>query len=262
MITSTSNPRVKWVRVLQTKKSERDDENLFIIEGPRLLQEALRANASVRTIFHLEQVNPDDQSLINELVIRGIERETVSEHVLKSMSATETPQRMLAVVERPTPSMDPELDLGLVLDRIADPGNLGTILRTSRACGVGTVFLLEGTVDPYNPKVIRAAAGAHFHLPLVECRLENLKEVSAGIPLWVADANRGERYDCIDWGPPAALVIGSEAHGHRQQFDRLATGYVRIPMQDNTESLNAAIAGAVILFEIARQRGEKCRSEQ
>ena len=260
MISSTSNPRVKRIRALQSKKAERDNENVFIIEGPRLLQEALLARADVRTLFHLEHVDAGDQALINDLIVRGVEHETVGERVLKSMSATDTPQRMLAVVERPALSISQELDLGLVLDRISDPGNLGTILRTSRACGVDVVFLLEGTVDPYNPKVVRAAAGAHFHLPLVECRLETLAEVSHGIPLWVADAKQGERYDCVDWIPPVAFVIGSEAHGHREQLNRLAAGHVRIPMQDETESLNAAIAGAVILFEIARQRGEKCKS--
>jgi TrmH family RNA methyltransferase len=261
MITSTSNQRVKWVRGLQAKKSERDSQNLFVIEGPRLLQEALAAGAKVRSLFHLEQIEAADQALVNALVVRGAEREAVSEHVLKAMSATDAPQRVLAVLERLEFPRSPGMSLGLVLDRISDPGNLGTILRTSRACGVEAVFLLAGTVDPYNPKVVRAAAGAHFHLPLIETSFENLVEASGGLPIWVADARQGERYDCVDWTAPAALVIGSEAHGHRGQFERLAAGHVRIPMQDETESLNAAVAGAVILFEIVRQRGEGCRSE-
>jgi TrmH family RNA methyltransferase len=262
MITSTANPRVKWVRALQAKKSVRDSEGVFVIEGPRLLQEALGAGASVLSIFHLEELVQDELSLINSLVARGAARETVSEHVLKAMSATNAPQQMLAVVDRPGPGVPSELDLALILDRIADPGNLGTILRTARACGVGAIFLLRGTVDPYNPKVVRAAAGAHFHLPLIESSLQGLNEIIPGLPVWVADAHQGERYDCIDWSQPAALVIGSEAHGHRQELDRLAVGHVRIPMQDETESLNAGIASAVILFEMIRQRGKQCESAQ
>jgi TrmH family RNA methyltransferase len=262
MITSTSNSRVKWVRTLQTKKSQREAESLFVIEGPRLLREAQAAQAFVRSIFHLEQLDQDEHSLINALVVSGATRETVSEHVLKAMSATDTPQDMLAVVAWPEAAIPAVLDLALILDRIADPGNLGTILRTARACGVGAVLLLEGTVDPYNPKVVRAAAGAHFHLPLIESSLQDLDEVIPGLPIWIADAHQGEQYDCIDWSKPAALVIGSEAHGHRPELDRLAAGHVRIPMQDESESLNAGIASAVILFEIIRQRGERCRSAQ
>jgi TrmH family RNA methyltransferase len=261
MITSTSNQRVKWVRALQSKKSERSAEKAFVIEGPRLLKEALAADAKVRSLFHLEQLEPEDQALINAFVARGAGRETVSEHVLKAMSATDSPQRVLAVLEQPALAPNRDLDLALILDQISDPGNLGTILRTSRACGVGAVYMLEGTVDPFNPKVVRAAAGAHFRLPLIESRIGNLVELSGGLPIWVANPNQGVRYDCVDWKEPIALVIGSEAHGHRQGLESLAAGQVRIPLQEETESLNAAIASAVILFEIVRQRGEPCRSE-
>ena len=261
MITSTANPRVKWVRSLQAKKSARDSERVIVIEGPRLLQEALTAGGQAIALFHLETLPGPDQELVNALVLQGCRREVVADHVLKAMSDTGTPQRMLAVLQRPEYVRPAAPSLALVLDRIADPGNMGTILRTARAAGVEAVFLLQG-VDPYNPKVVRAAAGAHFHLPLIQCSLERLTELSAGLPLWVSDARGGERYDCVDWRPPAALVIGSEAHGHQPRLDELAAGRVSIPMQGQTESLNAGVAAAVILFEISRQRGEQCKSEQ
>jgi TrmH family RNA methyltransferase len=141
-----------------------------------------------------------------------------------------------------------------VLDRLADPGNLGTVLRTASAAGVQAVFLAPGTVDAYNPKVVRAAAGAHFHLPIVESNWGDIASALVRLTLWRAEAHAGTPYDQVDWRQPSGLVIGSEAAGPGDAAQRLAPEAVRIPMPGKAESLNAAIATAVLLFEAARQR--------
>jgi TrmH family RNA methyltransferase len=147
------------------------------------------------------------------------------------------------------------LTLALVADRMSDPGNLGTLLRSASAAGVQAVFLTEDTVDAYNPKVVRGAMGAHFRLPLLATTASALRQALAGLDVWLAEAGAGEAYDGVDWRRPSALVIGGEAHGPRQEVRALCAGSVHVPMHAGTESLNAAVAASVILFEIARQRG-------
>jgi TrmH family RNA methyltransferase len=146
------------------------------------------------------------------------------------------------------------LSLAVVADGIADPGNLGTLLRTAWAAGVEAVFLTPGTVDAYNPKTVRSAMGAHFHLPLVSDTNEGILERLAGLELWLAEPRGGLPYDDLDARHPMALVIGQEAHGASAFWRSRAAGAVSIPMVSSVESLNAAIAAAVILFEVRRQR--------
>jgi len=262
VITSTSNARVKWVRTLQNKRNLRESENAFIIEGRRLMQEARSVGSRAQLVLYTDDLEPIDKDLVEALLEQGGQCEIVSEHVLKACSATESPQGVLAVLTRPELRVPPDPGLVLVLDKIADPGNLGTIMRSARAAGVEMLFLLPGSVDVFNPKVVRAAAGAHFHLPVREITAAELHQALSGIPLWIGDAHLGQEYHCIDWTGPAALGIGSESHGHSPYLGEIATGYVRIPMRSGTESLNAGVAAAVILFEIARQRGTPCKSER
>jgi TrmH family RNA methyltransferase len=148
------------------------------------------------------------------------------------------------------------LSLALVADRIADPGNLGTILRTALASGVEALFLTKGTVDPFNPKVVRGAMGAHFHLPIEILEPGALAQRLDDLEIWVAEAGQGMLYHEVNWRQPIALIISCEAHGPQPAIRSLAKGQVQIPMIGPTDSLNAAIAAAVILFEIVRQRGE------
>jgi TrmH family RNA methyltransferase len=149
------------------------------------------------------------------------------------------------------------LTLALVADGLTDPGNLGTLLRTASAAGVQALFLTEGTVDAFNPKVVRGAMGAHLRLPIVSVPASELPQRLAGLRVWLAEARQGEPYDRVDWRPPSALVIGGEARGPQDSVRALSPSLVHIPMQAGSESLNAAVAAAVILFEIARQRGSQ-----
>jgi TrmH family RNA methyltransferase len=158
-------------------------------------------------------------------------------------------------VPQDSTTFDPGATLVLVLDRIADPGNMGTLLRTALAAGVEHVFLTTGSVDAYNPKVVRAAMGAHFSLPITEASIDQILAALGETPFWGTSARKGEIYHQINWLGPVAIAIGSEAHGLDPEFENHFVGHVQIPIREQTESLNAATAAAVILFEIQRQRG-------
>jgi TrmH family RNA methyltransferase len=157
----------------------------------------------------------------------------------------------------PFVQLQPQPGLILILDCLRDPGNLGTILRSAEAAGVGQVILAPGTVDPYNPKVVRGGMGAHLRLPVLSLPWPAIAKVVAGRAIWLADAAADLAYDAVDWTVPSALLVGGEASGPGEQARALATGEVGIPMAGGTESLNAAMAATVILFEAARQQRTK-----
>jgi len=255
MITSTSNPRVQWVRTLQNKRRVRQREGLFIIEGTRLVTEAIASRSPARLVLSTGSLAPGDQLLVEELINLGAEAEVVSEKVMKACSNTESPQGLLAVLPIPASAPPEILTLALIADRISDPGNLGTILRTALAAGVEAVFLSAGTVDPFNPKVVRGAMGAHFHLPIFQVQISEIEKHLLGTDVWVAEAGLGPPYYDVDWSKPSAIVIGSEAHGPSDELRSIAKGSTHIPIQGLAESLSASVAAAVILFEISRTRG-------
>lgn len=255
MITSTGNRRVKWVRALQTRRRARQEEGAFVIEGVRLGYEVVAAGMPVWLVFHSGHLNARGHGLVNSMARLGAEVHQVSEAVMVSLSATDSPPGLLAVLPIPKPPLPDRLTLALALDRLADPGNLGTLLRTARAVGVEAVFLTEGSVDAYNPKVVRAAMGAHVWIPIHVVEAASLSERLEGLEIWLADAGGGVAYHEVDWRRPTALCIGSESHGPSAALGSLADGRVHVPMPGGAESLNVAVAGAVILFEIIRQRG-------
>ena len=254
MITSSANPKIKLVRNLQSKRSARQAEGLFVVEGVRLLEEAARAPGVPRLALYVDDPDPRGRAALAQLQARGAALEAVTPQVMAAASGTETPPGLLAVVPLPALVPPTRLTLALVLDGLRDPGNLGTILRTADAAGVEVVFLAPGTVDAYNPKVVRAASGAHFHVPIIAAGWQALEKMLAGLSLWLAEARAGQAYGQVDWRVPSALMIGSEAAGPSAPARRLAPRQTSIPMPGNAESLNAAVAAAVILFEAARQR--------
>ena len=184
----------------------------------------------------------------------GVPCYEVSEAVMEACSDTETPQGVLAVVAQPELPRLERPTLTLILDRLRDPGNMGTILRTALAAGIDQVLLAPGTVDATNPKVVRAGAGAHFRLPVAARSWDAIAQAVTGSRVFVAAAGGDQTYTEVDWRGPVALIVGGEAFGAGEEARILAQGTVSIPMSSQVESLNAAIATAVILFEIRRQR--------
>jgi len=249
MITSPANPTLKLIRALQSKRRARENEGAFVIEGPRLLEEAARAGVTPRTILHTP--NLDERSLAIIRSLPSAPTQTVTPALLASVSETESPTGLLAIVPFPSPTALPPSSFSLVLDGIADPGNLGTLLRTAEAAGVAAAYLMPGTVDAYNPKVVRAAMGAHFRLPLLETTWEALPVEAASV--WVADL-AGETYTQVNWRAAQAIIIGSEADGPSEAALTFTPNRVTIPMPGRAESLNAAVAAGILLFEAARQR--------
>lgn len=259
-ITSTANPRVKYVRSLH-RQNVRERERCFIAEGARLVADALQARASIREAFFTDEfaASPLGNQLIPQLQQATDACFAVSSAVLRAMADTMTPQGVLTVVEMPTwPAPKPPQRIGLILDEWRDPGNLGTALRTAEAAGVDWVILTPGTVDPYSPKVVRAGMGAHFRLPVFPDRAwGEIRQALGGAPVYLADARADLAYDAVDWTRPAALVVGGEARGASEGVRAVRATPIAIPMMGGTESLNAAVAASVILMEAFRQRRRK-----
>lgn len=255
MISSTSNPRIKWVRSLGAKRRKRYEEGLFILEGNHLALEVVRSQLPVRMVLHVEGLSEIQRALLGELAELGSEVLQVSSGVMAACSSTDTPPGLLIVM--PMPALRPvdSISLAIVIDHMNDPGNLGTLLRSALGAGVEIVYLSQGTVDPFNPKVVRGGAGAHLHLPIVQVETGELQKHLQGLNVWVAESSHGQFYHHVDWRGPSAIVIGSETHGTSAVMKRLSSQRVTIPHDQRVESLNAAVAGSIILFEIARQRG-------
>ena len=260
MITSTRNPKVQWVRSLQSQAKARRQANAFVIEGVRLVEEALSASITTQLVFFSEDLNQRGIRLVTGYQEQGVQVEQVSVDVLKAASDTDTPQGILAVLPiQPLPLPEPP-DFVLVLDGIRDPGNLGTILRTATGAGVQAVLLAGGTADPYSPKVVRSAMGAHFKLAFRDMEWSEVeaylggKGVSRSPNIYLADSGGGHVYTQADFKSPLALIVGSEAAGAGGEAHRLAGTRIHIPMPGKSESLNAAVATGILLFEVVRQR--------
>ena len=252
MITSPQNPKLKLVRALQGRTKTRRKEKAFLVEGVRLLEEAVKAKWPIRFVLYANNLNERGQELLNSL--QDVDAEEVDSALLKSIGDTETSQGILAVLDKAQLPMPNSPDFLLILDQIRDPGNLGTLLRTAAAAGVDAVILPPETADAFSPKVLRAGMGAHFHLPILSADWDQIKDRVGGLKVWLAVMAGDIAYTEADFKSPSALVIGGEAEGASQFARELATTNVHIPMPGEMESLNAAVAGAILLFEVVRQR--------
>jgi TrmH family RNA methyltransferase len=254
MITSTSNSRIKEIRKLQTDRRTREQERLFVAEGDRWLQELQRTGTRPHLILTTPSwlADPAHATLLAQLDAPHL---PVTDAVMASASDTQTPPGVLAVIPQPDWPLPANPSLLLVLDEVQNPGNLGTLLRTAAAAGVSAVLLSPGCVDAYNPKTVRGSMGAHLRLPVLRQSWEQIAAALQALSVWVASVEPpATPYTQVNWQEPTALIIGSEAHGAGDKAHKLARGRVTIPMHAATESLNAAVAAAVILFEAQRQR--------
>jgi TrmH family RNA methyltransferase len=256
MITSTSNSKVKLARALHQRRY-RYAERLFLVEGIRLIEEMAQAGISPAFVFYTDLFQSDERgrALLDQLSQPGSSIYLVTHQVFQSITGTITPQGIIAGVPFPEIPTPPNPTLILIIDGVRDPGNLGTLLRSAEAAGTEHVILAAGCVDPFNSKVVRAGMGVHFRLPIsMTDRWTEIAPMVTNCIVWLADMNATQAYYQINWTRSSALIIGSEARGASAEARRLATGTISIPMSGNTESLNAAVAGSVILFEARRQR--------
>ncbi|MFW5709382.1 MAG: TrmH family RNA methyltransferase [Chloroflexota bacterium] len=252
MIASVQNERVKLVIALQKRARSRRKESKMVLEGVRLVRDAISSGLQPKFLL------VDPQSLTNDmaawLAAHTIEPIAVTAEVMQHMTETQQPQGIIGVFPLPQVNMPETLNRVLILDAVQDPGNVGTMLRTAAAAGIDGVLLAPGCADPFNPKVLRAGMGAHFRVTLLEGDWAQVTMLCEGLPVYIASGDGEQRYDQVDWTQPHALIIGSEAHGASPDAYTLASQTLTIPMARATESLNAAAACAVILFEAARQR--------
>ncbi|MGN8921644.1 TrmH family RNA methyltransferase [Lachnospiraceae bacterium HCP28S3_F9] len=260
MITSTSNARVKRLVNLKKKKKARDEERVFLVEGIRMFREV--PTDQLEEVYVSESFYKKEKDTV-EAVLQGtgIRPEELSDTVYAYASDTKTPQGVLCVVRQMEYPLEKvitgQCPMIMVLEHLQDPGNLGTILRTAEGAGVTGIVMDRECVDIYNPKTIRSTMGSIYRMPF--CYVEDLKVAighlkEAGIGVYAAHLDGRHDYDEEDYGRPCAFLIGNEGNGLSQETAELADIYIKIPMEGQVESLNAAIAASVLMFEAGRQR--------
>ncbi len=256
MITSPQNPKIQWVRALLEKRKQRDAEQAFVVEGVRLVEEAQLSGWQPQIVLYDERLSERGQALVRGFAQAGVETVEIPSRLMESVAGTDSPQGLLAVLPQREPVLPSMLNFVLVADNIRDPGNLGTLLRTAAAAGAQAALLSPGTTDAYAPKVLRSGMGAHFRLPVLHLDWEAIHLTCArhSLQVYIAEAMEGRVCWDLDLTNPLALIIGSEAEGASAEASALAQQAITIPMPGRFESLNAAVAASILLFEVVRQR--------
>ena len=258
VISSKDNEFIKHVKKLKDKKY-RDINKEFVVEGIKLIKEAIEENANIKQIVICD--NCQNTDVIPKDLMYDIARYNciyVTENIFKTISDVNTPQGILAIIGRKATEaeIDYTQDIIVALDDIQDPGNLGTILRTVDSIGLNQILVSKGTADSYNPKVVRSTMGAIFRVKIIECEdLEKtLKEVRKNKYQLVITSLQTENsiFD-VDY-KKKVIVIGNEANGVKQNIQDMADVKVKIPMLGKTESLNASVAAGIVLYEYVRQK--------
>lgn len=257
-ITSKDNEFVKHIKKLRDKKY-RDINNEYVIEGIKLIEEAIQEKAPIKQIILCDDCEKNE-AIPKDLMYEIAKQECiyVSEKVFKYLSEVQTPQGILAIIEKRGKDLEIDYtqDIIVALDDVQDPGNLGTILRTVDSLGLTQILVSKGTADSYNPKVVRSTMGAIFRIKIIECEdlKQTLKEIKKHKFKIVASSLQTENriYD-IHYNKKI-IVIGNEANGVKEEIQNLADEKIKIPMIGKTESLNASVATGIILYEYVRQK--------
>lgn len=287
MITSTSNQRVKQIVQWQEKARARRQDGVFLAEGLKMYCEA--PMDLVREVYltesllehlkkrgqdsaHMDGIQTDSKNSINiEEILEKTGYELVTPEVFARMSDTRTPQGILTVLQRPAYELGQllqgERPLLVLLEDLQDPGNLGTILRTGEGAGITGVIMSKKTVDIYNPKTIRATMGSIYRVPFLY--VEDLGETvgmlrERGIHVYAAHLQGQSYYNSFSFAGGTAFLIGNEGNGLRRETAEQADAYLKIPMEGQVESLNAAIAASLLVYEVHRQRNAEtvCLDQQ
>ena len=264
MITSTSSSQVKHVMSLLSKAKERKKNNEYVVEGIRMVSEV--PEDSLVKIYMSERFQNNNPEYARELLRKqGITAdmiEIVADNVFDRMSQTQTPQGIMAVVRMSDTDLEGILSdkrnpLLLIIENLQDPGNLGTIVRMAEGAGVTGIIMSSNTVDIYNPKTIRSTMGSLYRVPVIYvddiCEAADVCK-SKGVTVYAAHLKGTDNYNKKDYTNPTAFMIGNEGNGLTDKLADKADEYVRIPMQGEVESLNAAIACTILTYEAVRQR--------
>jgi TrmH family RNA methyltransferase len=245
-VSSTANPTIKRIIALRDRRTVRYTERLFVLEGPRFVWDAARASPPqllVGTPAALDQWEIDESQSVVE----------VTDEIFRHLTSTESPQGVLGVFAMPEVAIATDRPrLALIADGVQDPGNLGTLMRSAVAFRATELICLRGTVDPYSPKVVRAAAGAHFFLPISLALPDELPADLGSIV--IADESAELVASQFDWTSPLSLVVGGEARGVSEAILARSHTAVVIPMASAIESLNAGVAASILLYEADQQR--------
>ena len=268
VISSKENELIKHIKKLKDKKY-RDINNEYIIEGIKLIEEAINENAKIKQIVICDDCEKTS-SIPKELMYEIAKQECiyVTSKLFENLTDVTNPQGILAIVEKNTIKTKPEeekqeidysQDIIVALDNIQDPGNLGTILRTVDSVGLNQIIVSKGTADCYNPKVVRSTMGAIFRIKIIEC--DNLKHTLEEIQknkfeiVVTSLQTKNSIYD-VKYNKKV-IVIGNEANGVEKEIQKMADKKVKIPMLGKTESLNASVATGIMLYEYVRQKLNK-----
>lgn len=258
MLTSLKNPSIKQIRKLHRSK-ERQKQNLLLLEGTNLIESAVKLNYPLKTLCYTDKWQKNYQDLFQQAIKLSQTAELVSPEVIASIATTVNPDGIVATAPRRNNSVNlsDKISLGLALERLQDPGNLGTIMRSAIATGVDALWLSRDSVDLDNPKVLRASAGEWFRVPVATS--DNLVEVvtayqQQGVQIVAASPTATTSYWEINWCCPNLILIGNEGSGLSQGLSQLADQQVSIPLGGGVESLNVAIATSLLLYEAVRQK--------
>lgn len=270
MITSSDNPRMKYIKKLNKKARTRRQEGLFVAEGERILSETPREllrelyiSESYEKSAAVNRAHARMQEKLDELFSWAEEREilqVVSDPVFAEISDTDHPQGVLGVIGQPSyelPDLLGHEPLIMVLEDLQDPGNLGTVFRTAEGAGVSGVIMSKGTVDLFSPKVVRSTMGSIYRMPFVisedlKSTLERIK--AEGVKLYAAHLEGKRYHDGYNYSGPCGFMIGNEGNGLSSEITAMADELLRIPMGGELESLNAAMAAGILMYEANRQR--------
>lgn len=260
MITSTSNSQIKTIINLNKKSKDRKAQGLFVVEGKRIFAETPKDR--IDKVYATEEFYKNNKDMFT-----GFSYELVSDNVFEYMSDTKTPQGVLATVKMSKTVLEEVVEkamstskgapLFLVLENIQDPGNLGTMIRTAEGAGVSAVLMTEDTADIYNPKVIRSTMGSMYRVPFAYgSDIMNILTVlrSKNVTTYAAHLKGTGSYDKPDYKKAAAFLIGNEGNGLTDAAAGAADCLIKIPMEGQLESLNAAVSAAILMYEASRQR--------
>ncbi|MDJ0631695.1 MAG: RNA methyltransferase [Xenococcaceae cyanobacterium MO_188.B29] len=258
ILTSNKNPLIKKIRKLHRSK-ERQKQDLLLLEGTNLIKAACETDYSLETVCYTPQWQENHPQLWQEIENKAERLELVNLEVLQSIATTVNPDGIVATAPRKT-RQTPQVNttkLGLAIEKLQDPGNLGTIIRTAVASGVDGLWLSEDSVGFDNPKVLRASVGEWFKLPMaIDC---NLKQVvtahqQQGLQIIATSPQATKTYWSIDYSRPTLILLGNEGAGLSTELTALAQEQIKIPLMSGVESLNVAICAALILYEARRQQ--------